>query len=348
MTEQVTAVKPQLSIVIVTYTEKRLTDLVELLDSIQAQSYSEFEVIVVCEKGQVFELIRKTVERRFPSVKVLESSGIASSGSARNVGILNSVGRLVAFVDDDAILAKDWAGQLVSAFSRNVNVVGVTGYVFPKWERTPPFWVLPEFSWIFGYSAWHGWHSLRDVESVWLMNCGFRREALVRAGGFRPEFGARGDIRSYVTKVGAEDNELSLRVHRITGMRIVFTPNVVVWHKVKAERLRLSFMLSKAFHVGRSRGWLRQHYLSDSRFGLDVRIESMVFIDSLRGTLSSLVKEYNPFRWWEIMAFSFLVLASTVVGYMSIPGAIPSLFLPYSFRHQGKMPLKQSVILSNK
>jgi hypothetical protein len=49
-----------------------------------------------------------------------------------------------------------------------------------------------------------------------------------------------------------EDNEFSMRVRSRTKRRIVYNPNVRVYHKVHGYRLKWSFIVRRAFNMGKA------------------------------------------------------------------------------------------------
>ena len=93
------------SVVISTYTEKRYEDLMTCFNSIEEQTVNPLEVFLVLDP--IPELIQ-FYEKRVPSfVKILTSDSRGLS-NARNVGIDNSAGDIVVFIDDDAYADPQW------------------------------------------------------------------------------------------------------------------------------------------------------------------------------------------------------------------------------------------------
>ena len=86
------------SIVICTY--RRPESLNETLLSLTKQTFKDFEVILITEKGSLSEL--------------------------RDKGLRHAVGSIVAFIDDDVYCEPTWLQSVVQAFQEE-GVVGVTG-----------------------------------------------------------------------------------------------------------------------------------------------------------------------------------------------------------------------------
>ena len=136
--------KTLLSIIFTSCTMDRVADIYKLLDSIRAQTYPHIETIFVGEHSQeLFEKVKSytSADDNFKLI-VAFNSGEPGLSAARNLGINESAGHILAFVDDDVILFPDWAEQLVKAFEDR-SVIGITGPAFPLWEEESMSW-FPE------------------------------------------------------------------------------------------------------------------------------------------------------------------------------------------------------------
>ena len=74
-----------------------------------------------------------------------------------------------------------------------------------------------------------------------------RREAFVRAGGFRAGFGKLGDRNR------PEDTELCLRLSAATGGRWMYVPDAVIEHEVPVGRSTFRFFLRRCYAEGRGK-----------------------------------------------------------------------------------------------
>jgi len=127
---------PLVSVIATSYSMERLGDLTALLDSLEKQTYHDCEIIVVLEKSQ--ELLDRITEyvrqKGYANVRLLFNSGLGGLSAARNLGIKNARGTILAFIDDDAVATPDWLENIVKTFQDNDNIVGVTGAITPLWE----------------------------------------------------------------------------------------------------------------------------------------------------------------------------------------------------------------------
>lgn len=246
---------PTLSIVITSYTMDRFKDICDLFDSIKLQTYPNLEVIFVAERSrELYEKAKEHGERiRLPGFKVLWNDGEPGLSAARNLGILNAKGDIIGFVDDDVVLFPNWAEEVVKSFDDD-SIIGVTGPALPLWEDEKSMsWFPEEFYWIISCTAWFDCNEKREVRNAWGMNMAFKKEAFELCGLFQNEYG-------FHKGLFAEDNEFSLRVKAKTGKKIIFCPEMKLWHRVHKYRISLKFIKERAYWIGRSRRNLRRIY----------------------------------------------------------------------------------------
>lgn len=89
------------------------------LEKLLNQTYQEFEVIVILD----FEDSNLLSDSRIKYI----FSGIKSPGEKRNLGIKESKGEYLAFLDDDAYPDKGWLENAKSIFENNSDYIGVCG-----------------------------------------------------------------------------------------------------------------------------------------------------------------------------------------------------------------------------
>lgn len=316
MTEQLL-----LSIVTTCYTTERLRDVVELLDSIKAQSYPHIETIVVVERStELFDHVRRyAAEKAFPQVKVVFNYGQPGLSSARNLGIKQARGDIIAFVDDDALLFPDWAEEMVKTYEDN-SVIGVTGPISPLWEDGAVDWFPSELDWILGCAGFSGITSKREVRNAFGPNMSFKREAFHSGGLFLTQLGARGGGGGLgKQEFASEDTEFSIRVRRKTGKRILFNPNVKVKHKVYKYRVTPRFIAGRAYSEGYTKAMFNQSYRDDNN---DEKLLGVEY-DLLRRILTRLSPEIlkgflkNPVTAWHKLSVTVIALSSVAIGYFT-------------------------------
>jgi len=91
--------KKTVSIVICTY--GRPESLSATLTSLSFQTFTDFEILLITEKGNLAEL--------------------------RHKGLEHSVGNIVSLIDDDVYCEPNWLESVTQAFKKDERIVGVTG-----------------------------------------------------------------------------------------------------------------------------------------------------------------------------------------------------------------------------
>ena len=247
---------PSVSIVSSIYDLMGYANLKSLVASIERQPRHDLELVVVIEKesrglGQLKEYLHNTAS--FP-ITIIYSSQILGISKSRNLGASHSRGRIVSFVDDDAQLLGNWAGELVNTFSRHPGAIGVTGPSLPDWEKTQDRWFPQELYWAIGCSAWKGLEEEGESDYAWGVNMSFKREVFSECT-FRDAFTPGAKAAGKSGPVG-DDVEFSLRAKRSCGGTIIFNPNLKVLHKVPTYKTSALFIRKYAYWQG----------FSDARF----------------------------------------------------------------------------------
>ncbi|MFH1191644.1 MAG: glycosyltransferase [Candidatus Omnitrophota bacterium] len=127
----------EISIVVPTY--NRPEGLKNCLDSLFAQDYpkEKYEIIVVDDsingaaKGMLDELKRTHSNL---SYIIQYHKGPAS---ARNLGVKNSSGEIIGFVDDDCTVFKNWVRLMIKSHAQNPRITVVGGLTLTAVRKTP-------------------------------------------------------------------------------------------------------------------------------------------------------------------------------------------------------------------
>ncbi|MCW4044912.1 MAG: glycosyltransferase [Candidatus Bathyarchaeota archaeon] len=214
----------RLSVVIVTY--NRCTDLSECLNSLFSSNDSPSEIIVV-DSNSTDGTHRLAKSYPLKLVNIKERSMV----KARNVGFQNAEGDIVAYVDDDVVVNKDWSKQMLIPYT-DKNVGGVVGRVLPYNNAVRAY--LPTKNNAIGKVFNNGFilgnfdiptQQPIEVDTVIGCNMSFRRELLQKTGGFDENF--RGSCFR-------DDTDMSLRVKKL-GCKIIYQPKAIAQHKFKGK-----------------------------------------------------------------------------------------------------------------
>jgi glycosyltransferase involved in cell wall biosynthesis/GT2 family glycosyltransferase len=246
---------PSVSVVICAYTPDRLQVLGEAIESLLAQSRAPLEVILVADHAPE---LQAEAERRWPQLKVVASRERQGLSGARNTGVAEAGGDVVAFLDDDAIADRDWLRRIAGAYADPL-VLGAGGTVRPRWVGGKPGWFPPEFDWVVGCTHSGMPQELASVRNLVGANMSFRRDALEEVGGFSHDLGRVGTL-----PVGCEETDLSIRVHqRWPEAEILYDPGAEVEHVVPPSRGTVRYFLDRCRAEGRSKAVLTRMVGSD-------------------------------------------------------------------------------------
>lgn len=233
---------PLISVVVPTH--NRPDDLKQAVESLVVQDYPRFEVVIVGSNStEDSRAAAEDMAQRHPRVRVCHES-TPGVGPAHNRGCREAQGDLVAFLDDDELAPPHWVSTLHQS-QQETGAGGIGGPYTPLWLSPPPRWLAQSCCMQETISFIDFGTERRRVE--WLLggNAMYTRRALEDAGHF-------GSWRSYSSArslVGGGDIVMGARV-RQAGHEVWFEPAAVVWHKVPPGRMRLSYVLRRAFWAG--------------------------------------------------------------------------------------------------
>ncbi len=235
-----------LSVVIPTYNgADRLPQVLEKLRSQMGTEEIDWDIIVVDNNSsdhtpQVVQDFQKSWNVKAPLKYVFEhQQGIVF---ARNRGIEESQGELIAFLDDDNFPNLDWILQAY-LFGKNHPKVGIYGgQIHPLYQTKPPE-NFKKVEHILLAIRESGDQSFQFNPELLQLPSGaglvLRRKAWL--DNFNPELMA--------TRRGDNDCELSIYLHR-KGWEIWYNSAMHLNHWIPAERLERSYLLSLAHRYG--------------------------------------------------------------------------------------------------
>jgi len=177
--------------------------------------------------------------------------------NARNRGIKESRGDIIAFIDDDAVASPKWILELVRAHNElKADIVG--GKTLSRPISVPPntdpriIKAIGEFD--LGSSAKILKGRRRSVHGC---NFSCRREVFNSLGSFDDRFGRFGE-----KKLAQEEYHLCLRARK-KGLIIGYSPSAVVYHEQEQNRFTKDSVLEQAYWHGYSRCFVEHDFLGD-------------------------------------------------------------------------------------
>jgi GT2 family glycosyltransferase len=161
---------------------------------------------------------------------------------------------VLAFVDDDALVAPDWLEKLGAAWdAAPERVACIGGPIRPRFEEERPSWLtdylLPALTVLDRGDAPLDLDP--EVATVYGANISFRVGPLRSVGGFDPEYGHSGGT------VWFSEEDEAQRALADAGFGVRYDPGPWVWHVIGPERVRPGAFLRRRFRYGatlRARG----------------------------------------------------------------------------------------------
>ena len=235
-------------IVIPTY--KRPEVLAQTLTALAACDWpSSFAGIWVVENGPESgaEEVCASFASRLPIHWVHVS--VAGLSNARNVGIRESRGDIVLFLDDDIRPQKGALIAYARAFQENGTAAFYGGPVHPDYEKAPPEWLMPFLSMsAFGFSL--GTRDKEVNESTFLGGNHAVPRHLLRDGY---------DHLSATESGGGVGEEMRLQQSLLDrGVKGRYVADGAVWHQVPEDRCSPAWVLKREYRFGLTAGALRR------------------------------------------------------------------------------------------
>src|SRR5437762_1551132 len=253
---------PKVSVIVCAY--NAADTLEDNLRSLERLNYPNYEIVLVNDgsKDRTSE-----IARGFSRVRVVDTPNQGLS-AARNVGLAEATGEIVACTDADTRVDRDWLTLLVQPFLISDVVASGGPNVVPPDD--------PPMAQCIARAPGGPTHVLLDdriAEHVPGCNMAFRRDALLSIGGFNPIYLRAGD-----------DVDVCWRLQS-RGWKIGFAPAALVWHH---HRSSVKAYWRQQVGYGEGETWLMAHHpekFLDGRMLWHGRIYSpLPFVRSLWGT----------------------------------------------------------------
>lgn len=219
---RVTATRPAASVIIPAY--RTTPYIAQALDSVLAQSFRDFEIIVINDGSPDTPELERVLEPYMSHITYIKqvNRGLAH---ARNTGIAKARAPLIALLDSDDFWAPDYLATQIAILdaNREADAVYSNAMIFgnhPSAGGTYMEHVLPSEGEVSFASLVSGKCNIVGPATM------FRRDSAERVGFYDPE------IRC------AEDFDLWLRLVK-SGGRIVYHRRPVYHHRTRADSLSM-------------------------------------------------------------------------------------------------------------
>lgn len=205
--------------------------LIQTLQSLVGADGFELLDIIVAGKladGKVREAVKNLIAR-YPNIRNLEVSFVrGDSSEKKNAGWRAAQSGIIAFIDDDVVVARNWPEKILAPFQRpEVGLISGPSLVpddIPLMARLAGNVLASKAA---GYVAERylaGEPTPREIRWSGLIGCNmaYRRAVLERLGGFDPAFWP------------GEEMIAAYRATRL-GYKLIFQPEALLYHYPRAS-----------------------------------------------------------------------------------------------------------------
>lgn len=165
---------------------------------------------------------------------------------ARNRGLAEAAGPIVAFIDDDERINEAFLASYLHFFDANPDAVVAGGRIIAEYPEGRPSWMSRWTEMPIANPMDFG-DAVRPFPAGRVPgggNMAFRRAGLARYDGFDPSLG-----RVNGRLIGGEENDLFERLLR-GGETIWYVPGAVMWHIIPPSKLTADYFRRLSYNVG--------------------------------------------------------------------------------------------------
>jgi len=289
--------QPRHTVSLIVCTRNRADKLPQMLHSLLALNVppqAKIEFIVV-DNGSIDRTpqLLALAETMFDGRLRCTSAPTPGLGHARNVGLAEASGAILAFVDDDVIPRQDWLETICREFTADAGLALLSGQVQLRNPLDLPLAIRTS-------TARRHFASVADSFSL-LAGCHFavRREFAERAGGFDSALGAG-------TPFPVEDADFFYRVWRAGG-KLVYEPSLFAWHDHGRRSPADLRAIVRGYIFGRG-AFYSKHVLAKDKSVLQAFYWELVSLSK------SLIRGTSKYGWrslgWLLGGFGFHTLAA--------------------------------------
>jgi GT2 family glycosyltransferase len=264
-------------------------NLKECIEHCLDLDYSNYEILILPDEP---------VKLNYPKTKVIPTGAVGPS-EKRDLAMRYAKGEILAFLDDDAYPEKDWLKNVVKYFS-DPDVAAVGGpAVTPDGDgflEKASGYVLSSLMGGGSYTFRYIPGEAREVDDYPTCNLLVRKSMMEAIGGFDTQFWP------------GEDTKLCLEITKRQGEKILYAPDVVVYHHRRALfKPHLRQIWSYAVH----RGYFVKKF-PETSFRLSYFLPSFFVAGIVVGLGLSLM--YPVFQYIYVPAIIAYLLAALATG----------------------------------
>ena len=165
---------------------------------------------------------------------------------ARNRGIRESQGDLLAYVDDDATVNPQYLESYATFFARHPQAVAAGGPILPVYETEEPRWMSHYTRQLITGRLYHGDSERQFPRDSYPGggNACYRRSVFDTIGLFNVELGRKGN-----SLIGAEEKDLFDKMNS-HNMKFYYIPTAILYHIIAPYKLTDDYFERLTYGIG--------------------------------------------------------------------------------------------------
>ena len=252
-----------LSVIVCTYNREKY--IYNVLQSIAENDYPKdgYEIVVVnnnCTDNTEAACIRFSNDYPDLAFKVVLEPNQGLS-HARNCGIREAKGDIIVYVDDDALVNKEYLQTYADFFASHPDIDAAGGPIIPKYETEEPSWMSHYTRMLLTGYKYNGENVKEFAPNDYPGggNAAYRASVFEKVGLFNVALGRKGDILA-----ASEEKDIFDKM-RALGMHIYYLPNAILYHLIPERKLSDDYFKRVSFGIGLSERY-RTKAISEKKY----------------------------------------------------------------------------------
>lgn len=254
----------ELLVSVVIPTHNRKEKLKRLIKSVEESVFKKIEIVVVDDAST--DGTCEELKKIFPNVKIIRNKGKRLVSASRNIGIRNSDGDFIFFVDDDNVIDKHCISKLTEMLFSHAEV-GVVAPLMYYYSHPNTIWcagirrnlITSRTTTIGNGEIDHGQFT-EIMESDDFPNAFMVRSEITKEEGVLFDainFPWMYEEADFITKI------------RKKGWKVVLVPTAKLWHDIPKELFFMGrYTNLKAYYLGRNRVLFHKKYSERYKFSI--------------------------------------------------------------------------------
>ena len=288
-----------ISVVVCTYNREKY--IYNVLQSIAENDYPKdgYEIVLVnnnCTDNTEAECTRFCNDYPDLAFKIVNEPNQGLS-HARNCGIREANGDIIVYVDDDALVNKEYLRTYADFFATHPNIDAAGGPVIPKYETEEPSWMSHYTKMLLTGYKYNGKQVKEFAPNDYPGggNAAYRASIFEKVGLFNEELGRKGD-----NLTASEEKDIFDKM-RTQGMRIYYLPNAILYHLIPERKLTDDYFNLVSYGIGQSERY-RTKSISKSKYRKRLFQEAVKWGGTIALFLVFIVT-LSPMKGWKLIQF---------------------------------------------